>query len=183
MKQNLGMFWAWLGCIATVTAVRGAETNAVDGRVGVYDSRAVAYAWFCSDAQQAKLKEEAAVARAAKEAGDETKLKEYSAALRAKQDQMHREVFSTAPAEEALMTIKDRIPEFEKTTGVIDLVSKWDEPALKKYQSAEKLDVTDELVRVFLKPTEKQLKVIEGIKKAKPVPLQECNELIRKGKI
>jgi len=166
-----------------VTPVRSAETNAAARRVGVYDSRVVAYAWFLSDAQQTTLKEKVATAQAAKQAGDETKLKKYSAALRALQDQMHREVFSTAPADEAMTVIKGRIPAIEKAAGVTDLVSKWDEPSLNNYKSAEKVDVTDELARAFLKPTEKQLKVIEGIKKSDPLPLEKCNELIREGKI
>ncbi len=183
MKQKLGVMWLWLGCLAMVMTVRGADTNLVAGRVGVYDSRVVAYAWFASDAQQAKLKEQMATARAAKQAGDEAKLKEYSAALSAMQDQMHREVFSTAPADEALAAIKGRIPDIEKAAGVPNLVSKWDEPSLNKYKDAEQVDVTDELVRAFLKPTEKQLQVIAGIKKSDPLPLEKCNELIRKRKI
>jgi len=173
----------WLGCLAIMIPVRAAETNAVAGRVGVYDSRVVAYAWFWSDAQQAKLKQQMAAARAAKQAGDEAKLKEYSVALSAAQDQMHRKVFSTAPADEALAVIKERIPEIEKGAGVTDLVSKWDQPSLNNYKGAKKVDVTDALVRAFFNPTEKQWKVIEGLKKSDPLPLQECNELIRKRKI
>lgn len=171
MKRKLGVIWLCLGCLAMVMPVRGVETNAAAGRVGVYDSRVVAYSWFVSDAQQVKLKEQMAVARAAKQAGDEAKLKEYSTALSALQDQMHREVFSTAPAAEALALIKGRIPEIEKAAGVSNLVSKWDEPLLKNYKGAEKVDVTDELVRAFLKPTEKQLQVIAGIKKSAPLSL------------
>jgi hypothetical protein len=183
MKRNVGVIWLWLGCVAMATPGRGAETNAVAGRVGVYDSRVVAYAWFWSDAQQGKLKAQMAAARAAKQAGDEAKLKEYSAALSALQDQMHREVFSTAPAEEALAEIKGRMPEIEKAAGVTKLVSKWDKPWLNNTKGAEKVDVTDELVRAFLKPTEQQLKVIEEMKKSDPLPLEKCNELIRKGEI
>ncbi len=163
--------------------VCAAETNAMAGRVGVYDSRVVAYAWFLSAAQQTQLKEQMAVARAAKQAGDEAKVKEYSAALSAKQDQMHREVFSVAPADEALTAINGRIPEIEKAAGVSVLISKWDERSLNNYKSAEKVDVTDNLMREFFTPTEKQLKVIDGIKKSVQLPLEKCNELIRKGKI
>jgi hypothetical protein len=183
MKLKLGMTWVWLGCLAVVCPLRAAETNAAAGRVGVYDSRVVAYAWFWSDAQQTKLKEQMAAAKAAKQAGDEAKSKEYSNALRALQDQMHREVFSIAPADEALTVIKGRIPEIEKAAGVPELVSKWDKPSLNKYKDAEKVDVTDNLVRAFFNPTDKQVKVIEGIKKSDPLPLEQCNELIRKRKI
>jgi hypothetical protein len=44
------------------------------------------------------------------------------------------------------------------------------------------VDVTGELVREF-KPTEEQLKVIADIQKQKPLSLEKCDELIRKGKI
>jgi hypothetical protein len=44
------------------------------------------------------------------------------------------------------------------------------------------VDVTGQLVQEF-RPTEKQLKVIADLQKQKPVPLEECNGLIRKGNI
>lgn len=183
MKLKIAVIGLFLASLAMLTPAGVAETNAVGARVGVYDSRVVAYAWFWSDAQQAKLKEQMDAARAFKQAGDEAKLKERSAALRALQDQMHREVFSIAPADEALAMIKDRIAEVEKAAGVAILVSKWDKPSLNNYKGAERVDVTDQLARVLFKPTEKQLKVIHGIKKADPLPLEKCNELIRDGKI
>ena len=183
MKRKLKVNWLGLGCLAVALTVRGAETNSVAGRVGVYDSRVVAYAWFSSEATQANLKEQVAAARAAKQAGDQVNLKDDSEALRALQDQMHREVFSTAPANEALAMVKARLPEIEQAAGVSNLVSKWDAAALGNFKSAVQVDVTDQMVRLLFKPTEQQLKVIEGIKKADPVPLEECNELIRNRKI
>jgi hypothetical protein len=54
--------------------------------------------------------------------------------------------------------------------------------ALKRFPNAEKVDVTDQLVRAF-HPNEKQLKMIEGLEKGKPLPLDQCNELIREHKI
>lgn len=183
MKRKLGVFCVFFGCL-NLLPVRAADTtNAAAERLGVYDSRAVAYAWFVSDAQQAKLKEQMTAARAAKQAGDDAKLKEYSAALQALQDQMHREVFSTAPAAEALAVIEGRIPELEQAAGVTGLVSKWDKSSLGRHPGVEEVDVTDRLVRAFLNPTDKQLKTIESIKKSDPVPLEQCNELIRQGKI
>jgi hypothetical protein len=157
-------------------------TNATSVRIGVYDSRAVTYAWFWTDTQQRQLKELTQSARAAKAAGETKRFQELSATLRRLQDEMHREVFSTAPADRALAAIKERIPEIEKSAGVAALVSKWDEPALRKYPDADRVDVTGQLVQEF-KPTEKQLKVIADLQKQKPVPLEECNELIRQGKI
>jgi hypothetical protein len=110
------------------------------------------------------------------------RFKELDATLRQTQDQIHRQVFSTAPPKGALAEIQDRLPEIQKAAGVSALTSKWDEPALKTYSRAEQVDVTDQLVREF-KSTEQQLKVIADLQKQKPVSLEECDELIRKGKI
>jgi hypothetical protein len=160
----------------------GTATNAAPVRVGVYDSRAVAYAHFWSESYQSKLKEQMAAARAAQQAGDTARFKELDATLRQMQDQLHRQVFSTAPADEVLAALKGQIPEIEKQAGVTVLVSKWDEAALKKHPHAEQVDVTGQLVREF-KLTEQQLKVIADLQKQKPLPLEKCEELIRKDKI
>ena len=183
MKWKFGAVCLWFGCMAILLPARGAETNTAVARVGVYDSRAVVYAWFTSDTNMAKLKAEVAAAQAAKTSGDEAKFKQLSTALRSKQDQIHRELFSTAPADEAMVEIKNRIPEIEKTAGVTDLVSKWDARVQTDFKGAEQVDVTDQLVRVFITPTDKQLKVIESVTKSKPLPLDKCNELIKNGQI
>jgi len=183
MNPKLALIGMWLGSWALVNPVPAAETNTVAGRVGVYDSRAVTYAWFVSDAQMAELKKQVAAAKAAQASGDDAKFHEYSASLKAKQDQIHRELFSTAPAAEALAALQAKLPEIERAAGVSALVSKWDEASLNLYPAAVKVDVTDELVRALCQPTDKQLKTIESIEKAAPVPLEKCNELIQKGEI
>jgi len=175
--------------IATLlTVVLGAvplgaeEIRAPGRRMGTYDSRVVAYAWFWSDTHQRQLKELVQSARIARAAGQTNHWQELDAALRRQQDDLHRQVFSTAPASDALAAIQERIPEIEKQAGVFVLVSQWDDQALRRYQDAGKVDVTDRLVQEF-KPSEKQLKVIAGLKKQKPLPLPQCDELIRKGRI
>ena len=177
---GLGCWWFGGGTMAM--AGDGTATNAAPVHIGVYDSRAVAYAHFWSEPYQSKLKEQMAAARAAKQAGDTARFQELDAALRQTQDRIHRQGFSTVPVNDALAAIKDRIPEIEKQANISVLVSKWDEAALKKYPNAEQVDVTGQLVREF-KPTEKQLKVIADLQKQKPLPLEKCDELIRKGKI
>lgn len=172
----------WLGGGTMALAGEGVVTHAAPVRVGIYDSRAVAYAWFCSARVQQKLQDQMAAAQAAKQSGATTRFQELAADLRQMQDEMHREVFSTAPSAGALAAIKERIPEIEKQAGVVMFVSKWDQPALNRFPDAEKTDVTDRLVREF-KPTEKQLKVIADLQKKKPLSLEKCNELIRQGEI
>lgn len=175
-------FW-WFGGGTVAMAGGGAVTNSTPVRIGVYDSRAVAFAWFWSAPVQHKLQEQMAAARAAKQAGDTARFKELDATLRQTQDQLHRQVFSTAPADDALAALKGQIPEIEKQTGVIALVSKWDEQALAQYKDAGKVDVTDRLVREFIQPTGQQQKVLSEMQRQKPLPLEKCDELIRKDKI
>ena len=178
---GLGCWWFGGGTVAM--AADGAVTNAAPVRVGIYDSRAVAFAWFWSAPVQHKLQEQMAAARAAKQAGDKARFKELDAILRQTQDQLHRQVFSTAPADDALAALKGKIPEIEKQAGVTALVSKWNEQALAQYQDAAKVDVTDRLVREFIQPTGQQQKVLSEMQSQKPLPLEKCDELIRKGEI
>jgi len=170
----------WIGSLVAVSA---ADTNNPLPAIGVYDSRAVAYAHFWSAPLQKELQEKMSAARAAQKAGETAKFKELGASLQAQQAQMHREVFSTAPPNDAMKVIKDRLPEIQKQAGVGAIVSKWDEAGLQKYKNATRVDVTDKLVREFIQPDEKQLKIISEIEKSAPVPLKEIEEAIRKGEV
>lgn len=171
----------WFASLIAVSADN--QTNREIPAIGIYDSRAVAYAHFCREPCQKRLPEQVTAAKAAKQAGENAKYQNHAAALRAEQDQNHRQVFSTAPVDEAMAAIKDRIPEIQNQAGVSVLVSKWDETTLLKYEGVTRIDVTDKLVREFIQPTEKQQKTISGIEKSVPLSLEKCDELIRKGKI
>jgi hypothetical protein len=166
--------------LMSAAGLRAAEStspaNPATQMIGIYDSRVVAYAWFWSDDQQAKRNADMKAAQAAKDAGDTAQFGKLSKALGDFQQRMHRQVFSTAPADEALAALQKRIPEIQKQAGVVALVSKWDAAALQKYLSAVPVDVTDALVAEF-KPAEKQLKMIEDIKKQKPVPLDQIDKM------
>jgi hypothetical protein len=168
--------------MALVASVRifsnacAAETTSAAERIGIYDSRVIAYAYFWSDAHQRELNEKARAAKEAKAAGQTARYEELSAVLKKEQVRIHRQVFSTAPVDDALVEIKDRLPEIQKEAGVSKLVSKWDEAALKQHRKAERVDITDLLVREF-KPGEKQLKVIADLKGKKPVPLDKIDKL------
>ena len=165
------------------TNLRAAETNTTTLRIGIYDSRAVAYAWFWSARHQDQLHRLIQAARDARAVGDTNRFRELAAKLQAHQAEMHREVFSTAPVTNSLAEIKERLPEIQKTAGITALVSKWDDMALKKYSNAEKTDMTDILVREFITPTSEQQKVLSEMNTVTPLPLDQCNELIRKGEI
>jgi hypothetical protein len=151
------------------------ENNASAQRIGVYDSRVVAYAHFWTAEQQKQLKEKSELARAAKSAGDTAQFNKLSKEMSDLQEKLHREVFSTAPADEAMTALAPRLPEIQKQASVSALASKWDKPALASYKSAQQVDVTDLLVREF-ELDAKQIKTIEEIKKQKPVPLDKIDK-------
>jgi hypothetical protein len=186
MKSNLYPMLTVAAALAVASCfanLRAAETNPAPTRIGVYDSRAVAYAWFWSARHQTQLNELMQNARNARAAGDTNRFKDFDAALRRQQEEMHREVFSTAPPTEALEQLNQRLPEIQQAAGVSGIVSKWDDTALKKYPEAGRVDVTDALVREFITPTPPQQKVLSEMQRQKPLSPEECNELIRKGGI
>jgi hypothetical protein len=140
-------------------------------KIGVYDSRAVAYAHFWSPAASEARNAAVAAARAAKAAGDTAAFEAGSKAMEALQKRMHEQVFSSAPATEAMAAIAPRLPALQRELGVARFVSKWDTKALKKVPEASRVDVTDSLVRAFITPTEKQQKVLDSMKTKEPISL------------
>jgi len=159
-----------------------AETSAPPERIGTYDSRAIACAHFWSDGHQRKLNDLSKAAKAARADGDEERFKELETALKKEQETSHLQVFSTASVDDVLTGMKDHVTVVQKEAGVATLVSKWDEPALKKYRGARQMDVTDLLLREF-QLDEKKMKVVQDIRKQKPLPLGQAQELTRKGKL
>lgn len=174
-----------LACFFTGTAGVAVETNKADApaqRIGVYDSRVVAYAHFWTEAHQRKISELVKSAKEAKAAGQTDRFKELDAALKKEQEQNHFQVFSTAPVDELLVQMKDRVAAIQKEAGVSRLVSKWDEKTLAEHKRSEKVDVTGALLREF-KLTDKQKKVAEDLRTKEPLPLKKAEELLRKGEL
>ena len=186
MKTNILILLAV--CLCCGAAVGAAEAPAVPPaptsapRVGIYDSRVVAFAHFWSAAQQQTLKERMAAAKAAKAAGDQAAYATIAQELKERQSRNHLQVFSTAPVDDAMAALKARLPQLAAQAGVGDFVSKWDEAALQKFPVDVRVDVTDLLVQEFKLP-ESQQKVLETIKRAPPVPLDEARRLDAAGKM
>jgi hypothetical protein len=179
VKRSLLSMMVFVGLFALAQSAlaqeeKGKTPEKQPVKIGVYDSRCVAFAHFWTEAGQKKIQQLMADAKKAKESGDKKQMEELEKQGKEGQQKIHRQVFSTAPIDEILDEIKDRLPEIQKKAGVSVLISKWDEEKLKQYPSAEKIDVTDPLVELF-KLDEKQQKVLESIKKAKPVSVEEAD--------
>lgn len=151
-------------------------------RVGVYDSRVVAFAHFWSEQGRKEREASVAAAKAAKASGDTKLIAEHSRNLKGQQERTHLQVFSTAPADEAMAALKDKLSAIQKEIGVGRFVSKWDEAALKEIPEANRVDVTDRLAREF-NPDERRRKTIEQLKKSKPLPLDQAKRAAAEGKM
>jgi CRISPR/Cas system-associated endoribonuclease Cas2 len=165
-------------CIAAPTRAADAPRQAAPGsdRIGIYDPRAVGYAFFWTPEQQQQIAGRVKAAQAARAAGDTAQFRKLDKALAEEQKKIHRQVFSVAPVPEALNALSDRIGRIQKEEGVSVLISKWDQRALEQHPGAKQIDVTDLLVREF-KPTADQLKTIAEIRKKTPVPLEQMQRL------
>lgn len=173
MKTKIQGCWAIGLVVALCASVGSAETApgaAAAERVGVYDSRAVAYAHFWSAEAERSRNEVIAAGKAAKAAGDTAVFEAKSRAMADYQKRMHDQVFSSAPATEAMAALAVRMPALLGEIGVARLVSKWDETALKAVPAEKRVDVTEKLVREFITPDQKQQKVLDSMKTSSPVP-------------
>jgi hypothetical protein len=179
---SIVLTFLWLGISACPARAQTNQTIGSTERIGVYDSRVVAYAHFWTEGHMRKIKEMANAAKEAEASGQTERFKELSAKLKKEQEQSHLQVFSTAPVDEVLDGMKGRIALIEKEAAVSRLVSKWDDKTLKGYKPAQQVEVTDLLLREF-KLNEKQLKVVQDMRKQEPLPLKKAQELMREGKL
>jgi hypothetical protein len=162
-------------------SVVGAETAAKDAgrtvaplRVGTFDSRAVALAYYRKHlrspefvAGMKKLKEQHDQANAA---GDNEKAKKLEAEGRAGQEHIHSQVFGSAPVDEIVAKIKDQLPEIAKQAGVDLIVSKWS--IAYRAPGAEFVDVTEPMAKLF-QPDEQTWKMIREVPKHEPLSAEE----------
>ena len=167
-----------LSCFAAVatvlfgtTILAGEPSITTPERIGIYDSRAVAVAFAGSDAQKKSLAPLMEEHKKASATGDSKRVKELEAEGAARQKRAHQQAFSTAPVDDILEHIKDRLPDIKKEAGLpatAELISKWDTSALKRHKSAEQIDITAALVDAF-NPTDKQRKTALEIQQQKPI--------------
>jgi hypothetical protein len=141
--------------------------------LGTFDSRAVAMAYYRSEAFLSQAGEMRAEYEEAKAAGDEKRVKELEAEGPAQQELMHKQGFSTWPVDNILKIIEENIPEIAEQANVDVIVSKWS--IAYQRTEVEFVDVTDLMVKPF-SPDEETLKIINEIQKQDPVALEELKD-------
>lgn len=158
-----------LALLVAILVTLAARSARAAERVGTYDSRAVAFAAFWDETNHARHLAMMGEARDARARGDAARHHSLASQLSARQHQLHMQVFSTAPVDDVLVSLGDRLPALRRDAGVARLVSQWDAPALAGVPAADRVDVTDRLVAEFHIPAA-QLKMLPKLRAAPPVP-------------
>ena len=158
----------WAMALSLVAAAAAHAQTAV--RIGTYDSRAVALAFYNTLEQKQVAQAMQAEYQKAKAAGDAAKIKDLEAAGPARQELMHQQVFSSGTISNIMVTLQDKIPAVARDARVLLLVSKWE--VTFRDPSIEYVDVTQQLVKLF-NPEEKILKWIEEMKSQPPIPIDK----------
>lgn len=175
-KQHAGIGMLLGGLLALTLNAQDTTTSRENPTVvvGTFDSRSVLVAYVRSDEFEAYLSaQKADVARTlerAKAAGDWDLVAALDALGPAMQKRIHEQGLGTAPVDDILARIEDKLPDIAKQAGVDVIVSKW--TLAYRSPAAKFVDVTDRLVAEF-DPDEATLKVILGLVKIEPIPLDQ----------
>jgi hypothetical protein len=152
---------------APVPTATSAEEDPPVVRVGTYDSRAIAVA-YARSAHLAAVHADLVQRRSEAEArGDEALVREIEARGGALQLRLRLQGFSTAPVDDLLDAVRDRLPEVARGAGVAAILRSVDfhEP------SVEIVDVTDALVRLF-DPDAGVLSLVAEVRSSAPLALE-----------
>ncbi|MBN2093001.1 hypothetical protein JW964_25485 [candidate division KSB1 bacterium] len=171
--KNLFIISVTLICLMllSMTAVAQEKSPAKSGvKIGIFDSRVVALAYFRSAERMAQFKEMHKELQQAKTENNEKRVKELEKEGPWTQIRMHQQVFSNAGVSNIMKKISNELPAIAKEAGVLLIVSKWDMPYID--QIAETVDVTLPIAKLF-KPDEQTMKIIGQMKDQTPVPFDE----------
>lgn len=158
-------------CFAlTAVAIGQPKRDAV--RIGTFDSRAIALAFWRSEEGVKRIKAIYEEAEKAKAAQDENRVKELAIEGPGLQVRMHQQVFSTGSVTDVVEKIKSNLPQIAKEAGVSLIIPKSQIAYMDG--SVEYVDVTSQLVKLF-NPRDETLKVIEDLRRQEPVPIEKMS--------
>lgn len=139
-------------------------------KIGVYDSRAVVFAYSRSDffrEHQAKFARQSDSLNKAKDTAGIRQLSIYAISY---QHLLHQMVFGTGSTAAITALVRDQLPEVARQAGVSVLVSKFE--LTYSDPSVEIVDLTNKVIQLF-KPTENIDQMVGEITKTEPVPLED----------
>lgn len=171
--RKLAFLFVAFAPLTLVLASSGSAQEPPSGvtRIGTFDSRAVALAYYRSPDGIARMGEEwdqqheEAVA-----AGDSARLEELELFKPSMQHLMHQQVFSTGSICNVMRELEEELPGIAKKADVSLIVSKWElsysDPAI------EVVDVTSMLI-ALLDLDEDTLRMVAEMHDVEPVPLED----------
>jgi hypothetical protein len=136
-------------------------------RVGTYDSRAIAVAYARSAHLKAVHADLLRRRADAEEAGDEALKREIDAMGGSLQLRLRLQGFSTAPVDDLLDAVRDRLPEVARAAGVAAIMRSVD----FHDAAVEIVDVTDALVALF-EPDAAVLSTVAELRSQPPLALE-----------
>lgn len=153
------------------------KNTATTMRVGTFDSRAVAIAYYRSEAFKKEMNALKKEYECAKTSGYQERVEELNKLGPAMQEDIRKQGFGTAPVDEILAKIEWELSGIAGYAGVDMILSKWD----IAYQSPclEFTDVTDLIVKLF-EPDEQTREILAALPDVDPLPLEELGERNRK---
>lgn len=147
------------------------ETTDTALRIGTFDSRVVALAYYRSPQGIERMKPEwDQELRDAEAAGDSARVEELKLLMPSLQHLMHQQVFSTGSICNVLREIEDDLPAIASETGVSVIVSKWELPY--HGPDVEVIDVTADIAALF-ETDEETARIVTEMANVEPVPLEE----------
>ena len=170
VKGVVSLMCVTLALVVTAPSMRSqAQDTPQKLRVGVYDNRAIAMAYFHSahNAFIAKRDE----FQSAQKAGDSTRIVELNDWVKRFQRQIHFQGFCRAPVDDLLAEVRDGVAEVAKSHQ-LDLIGWYPDYAS---DNIEIVDITGELVALF-EPNPEKLNEIANIKNIEPVALCDISD-------
>jgi hypothetical protein len=143
-------------------------------RIGTFDSRAIATAYYNSAEFRAEFQEKVhrleRDLEATRAAGDSAQVEKMEAYMPAFQQIMHHQGFGVGSVSGIMESLRDELPQIAQDAGVSMIVSKWE--VAHQDASVELVDVTSQIAALF-DPTDRVLQWIEDFKELDPIPLDE----------
>ena len=161
------------GALVLLCFDAGIAQETTDGalRVGTFDSRAVALAYYRSPDGLDRMKPEwDQQLRDAEAAGDSARVEELKLFMPSFQHLLHQQVFSTGSICNVLREIEDDLPGIAAEAGVDLIVSRWELPY--SAPDIETVDVTPNLVALF-ELDEETAGFVAQMESVEPMPLEE----------
>lgn len=141
--------------------------------MGIFDSRAVALAYYRSASFQQQTQALKAEHARAKALGDTERMKALEAQALAKQDLAHKQSFSTWPVDDLLAEVQDELPKIAATNRVDVILSKW--RIVYQRPNLTFIDITRDLIQHWNPDTE-TIALVDQLTLIAPTSLAELTD-------